>query len=66
MLRKQRKNAPRNPYHDHPLMKRGGAHGKTNKAQRAKDKRALRKEWRYPQADQGPFANNATEETTRL
>ena len=59
MSRRQRKNTPRNPYHDHPLMKRGEVHGKTNKARRAKDKRALQREWRYPETDSGPFSSNA-------
>lgn len=37
---------PRNPFHDHPLMRKGGTHEKTNKAKRKGEKQALRKEWR--------------------
>ena len=37
--------APRNPYHDHPLMRRGGVHGRTRKAERRQRKMALRGEW---------------------
>jgi hypothetical protein len=32
-----------NPYHDHPLLKKGGVHQKSNKAKRNADKQALKK-----------------------
>lgn len=35
----------RNPYHDHPLMKKGGAHEKTEKAKRHAMKQNLKSEW---------------------
>ena len=38
---------PRNPLHNHPLMKKGGVHDKTNKAKRKKLKQRLKKEWCY-------------------
>ena len=31
---KNNSNKVRNPYHDHPMMKKGGVHQKTNKAKR--------------------------------
>ncbi len=36
---------PRNPFHDHPLMRKGGVHEKTNKAKRKGEKQKLKKEW---------------------
>lgn len=36
----------RNPFHDHPLMRRGGVHGKSHKATRKSEKQKLRQEWR--------------------
>ena len=36
----------RNPFHDHPLMKKGGVHEKPKKAKRAAEKQKLKKgEW---------------------
>lgn len=35
----------RNPLHDHPLMKKGGVHKKTNKAMRKHSKQSMTKEW---------------------
>lgn len=34
----------RNPLHDHPLLHKGGAHGKTRKAERRQAKVHLRRE----------------------
>lgn len=36
---------PRNPFHDHPLMRKGGVHEKTYKAKRKGEKQKLKKEW---------------------
>ena len=38
----------RNRYATHPLLKKGGAHGKTRKAERKADKQALTQEWSPP------------------
>jgi len=35
----------RNPFHDHPLMQRGGMHGKSNKAKRKEEKQKVKREW---------------------
>ncbi len=35
----------RNPMHDHPLLKKGGMHRKTNKSKRRLDKLTIKKEW---------------------
>lgn len=35
----------RNPLHDHPLLRKGGVHRKTNKAVRKHDKQSIKKEW---------------------
>jgi len=35
----------RNPLHNHPLLHKGSAHKKTNKAIRCKEKTAMKKEW---------------------
>ena len=58
----KRKQTTRNPLHDHPLMKRGGVHGKNNKAQRQQDRQALKKQWRYSQMVPGLFLANAIEQ----
>jgi len=36
---------PRNPFHNHPLMRKGGVHEKTYKAKRKDEKQKLKKEW---------------------
>lgn len=41
-------NKARNLLHNHPMMKKGGVHQKSNKAQRKKEKQALRKAWFSP------------------
>lgn len=38
----------RNALHDHPLLKKGAAHGKSRKAERRGDKVKQRREWDYP------------------
>jgi len=43
MKSKQSKVPRYNPYHDHPLLKKGGIHQKSNKAKRKADKQALKK-----------------------
>jgi hypothetical protein len=52
MARKPIPKAPsgrqRNLLHDHPLLKKGAAHGKSHKAQRRNDKVQQRREWDYP------------------
>ena len=42
--------APRNPFFNHPLMKKNDVHQKTQKAKRKADEAALKKEWYYPMA----------------
>ena len=37
----------RNPLFNHPLMKKGGVHNKSNKSKRQVNKNKLRKEWYY-------------------
>jgi len=36
---------PRNTFHNHPLMRKGGVHEKSDKAKRKAAKQKLRKEW---------------------
>lgn len=42
---KRKAQRQRNPFHDHPLMQKGGVHDKSNKAKRKNAKQQLRKEW---------------------
>ena len=42
---KKPKNRPRNLLHNHPLLRKGGTHEKTEKAKRRKEKQQLRKAW---------------------
>lgn len=35
----------RNPFHDHPLMKKGGVHEKPYKAKRKGEKQKMKQEW---------------------
>jgi len=37
----------RNPFHNHPLLRKGGVHEKSNKTKRRIDKQRLKKEWCY-------------------
>ena len=39
------KNKPRNPFHNHPLMFKGGVHEKSDKAKRRTEKQKLKKQW---------------------
>lgn len=45
MKSKQKPQRARNLLHDHPLMRKGGAHQKSNKALRRKDKQKLKQDW---------------------
>lgn len=36
---------PRNPLHDHPLMRKGGVHEKSDKVKRKAEKQKLKREW---------------------
>ena len=45
MPRKKPDNRSRNLLHDHPLLRKGGSHGKTRKAHRREGKMDLRREW---------------------
>jgi hypothetical protein len=42
---KKRCNRPRNFLHNHPMLRKGGVHDKTNKAKRRKENQNLRKAW---------------------
>ncbi|MBT3013731.1 MAG: hypothetical protein KUF77_10250 [Candidatus Thiodiazotropha sp. (ex Lucina aurantia)] len=42
---KNKTRKPRNPLHNHPMLRKGGVHDTTNKAQRRKAKQNLRKAW---------------------
>ena len=42
---KKRSNRPRNLLHDHPMLRKGGVHDKSNKAKRRKERQGLRKAW---------------------
>ena len=35
----------RNLLHDHPLLRKGGVHEKTNKAKRKSERQSLKREW---------------------
>lgn len=35
----------RNPFHNHPLMRKGGIHQKSDKAKRQHEKQKIRNEW---------------------
>lgn len=45
MVNRNKKSKARNPFHDHPLMRKGGVHEKSNKAKRKDEKQKLKKEW---------------------
>ena len=45
MARNTRKPKVRNPFHDHPLMQKGGVHEKSYKAKRKGEKQKLKQEW---------------------
>lgn len=42
---KQKPKPPRNLLHDHPLLRKGGVHQKSNKAKRRKEKQKLKQDW---------------------
>ena len=41
----KKRSKPRNPLHDHPLLRRGALHEKSSKAKRMDEKRKMKKEW---------------------
>ena len=45
MKSKQKQNRARNILHDHPLMRKGGVHQKSNKAKRRNEKQKLKQDW---------------------
>ena len=59
MKNTKQKRITRNVLHDHPLMKKGGVHEKTEKAKRQRDKQQLRKSWRNLKVNSGLFSNYA-------
>jgi len=42
---KPKHNRTRNMLHDHPLLRKGGVHQKTNKVKRRGDKQKLKQDW---------------------
>ncbi len=42
---KKNANRSRNLLHNHPMLRKGGVHDKSNKAKRRKEKQNLRKAW---------------------
>ena len=49
MKQKANRSAYRNPFHDHPLMTKGGVHEKSEKSKRQANKQKLKKgEWDDP------------------
>ncbi|MCG7949593.1 MAG: hypothetical protein N0C84_24940 [Candidatus Thiodiazotropha taylori] len=42
---KKTANRSRNLLHNHPMLRKGGVHDKSNKAKRRKEKQNLRKVW---------------------
>lgn len=44
-MKQKQKPKPRNPYVQHLITKRQGAHQKSKKIERQKDKAKIRKEW---------------------
>ena len=51
---------PRNPFHNHPLMQKGGVHEKTNKQKRKGEKQKWKKEWCYLRTMVTVFLSNTT------
>lgn len=45
MNKKKQVSRLRNLLHDHPLMRKGGVHDKTNKQKRTAEKQQWKKEW---------------------
>ena len=44
-MKKRKQNRPRNHLHNHPLLRKGGVHEKTNKAKRRNSRQSLHKAW---------------------
>lgn len=47
MASNKRKPNARNLLHDHPLLRKGGVHEKSDKTKRRIEKQKLKKEWCY-------------------
>lgn len=45
MKSKNKPNRARNLLHDHPLLRKGGVHQKSNKAKRRNEKQKLKQDW---------------------
>ena len=45
MKAKAKPKPPRNLLHDHPLLRKGGMHQKSNKAKRRSEKQKLKQDW---------------------
>ena len=41
----QKQQRPRNLLHDHPMLRKGGVHEKSNKAKRRNEKQKLKQDW---------------------
>ena len=48
----------RNTLHNHPLLRKGGVHEKSVKAQRQQEKQKLKKLWRYLNVNLSLLLNN--------
>jgi hypothetical protein len=46
-MKKRKQNRQRNLLHDHPLLRKGGVHEKSNKAKRRNSRQSLRKAWLF-------------------
>lgn len=51
----------RNPFHNHPLMRKGGIHQKLDKAKRQHEKQKIRKEWACLMALLSLLLNNSVQ-----
>ncbi len=49
-MKKRKPNRARNLLHDHPLLRKGGVHEKSNKAKRRNSRQSLRKAWFFLRA----------------
>lgn len=63
-MKKLAKVPMRNPLHNHPLLRKGGVHRKTNKSMRSKDKVNMKKEWLPQSVLQTVYFGEATLFTT--
>jgi len=60
MTMKKRKSNVRNPFYNHPLMRKGDVHEKSNKAKRKSEKQKFQKEWCCLSVMKQVFLNNST------